>query len=885
MSELAERADLALQLDIPPPGSLTYSDSKTYTVAEAIDLVNGILLTKGYTLIRRGRLLTVLNLEDESPIPDVLVEFVPMTELDDRGEFELIKTLFPLVKMDPADAEAEIQPMIGPGRSLVVLGQSRQLLVTETAGKLRTIRQIIEAVENPRAGSDPVEVITLKYAPAEEIVAVARPLLGLEEEATTGDDISISIGPLGARLFVTGSEENLEILKALVTQLDAEPDAATEGAIVFEQLELRSHRISAADAQSVLSVMQTLMAGLPDVRLSIDPKTGKMIAFARPSEHEMIESTIREIEGESLQFEVIPLNRLDPEIAVLMVNQMFSTSVGEGEEAVVSGPRVDADPITGRMFVRGTNTEINQIRDVIDKLRETDTVGRANLRLIPLSGPEAMNAVERAKRFWAGENKIQMIAPGEYDGNRVRERNVHPPEPLRQLIPEGLLDQLKQGGTPEESDAADTETEEPVEASSDSPVTSTRQQLSKNPVFFVSQQADSGEGQASETATAALAGNRDQDIYVEATANGILIHSKDTAALDEFEELLRTLAGPQALQDSEIAFFYLKFAKAEPTAALIKEILGGSSSGGGSLIGDMASNLLGGGGGILGALLGGGGVGGGGEGSVVTVGASSIVADARLNRLIVQGPATELEQIDELLQAIDKENSITDVQTAGRARLIPLTFAAAEDVVAVLKDAYAGRIGGGSGGQQQRQPSPEDFIKAIRGGGRGGGGGGEAKSEEPKMTLAVESRSNSIIVTATEQQFEEVKMLVEAIDELSAQPNELVEVQSVRSANPAAVQQALVSLFGESVTSTSSSRSQSSSSRSDSSRRSSESASRQAEFFRRVQEGLSRSRSGDSGSSRSRSGSSGSSRSRSGDSGSSRSRSGGSRSSGSSRGR
>ena len=69
--------------------------------------------------MRRGRLLTVMNLEDE--VPDVLVEFVPVEKLDGRGEFELIKTVFHLAKMEPADAEQEIQQLLGPGRKMIVM--------------------------------------------------------------------------------------------------------------------------------------------------------------------------------------------------------------------------------------------------------------------------------------------------------------------------------------------------------------------------------------------------------------------------------------------------------------------------------------------------------------------------------------------------------------------------------------------------------------------------------------------------------------------------------------------------------------------------------------------------------------------------------------------
>ena len=44
-------------------------------------------------------------------------------------------------------------------------------------------------------------------------------------------------------------------------------------------------------------VMQTLMAGLPDVRLATDATTNKLIALARPSEHRTIVETLKEIGG------------------------------------------------------------------------------------------------------------------------------------------------------------------------------------------------------------------------------------------------------------------------------------------------------------------------------------------------------------------------------------------------------------------------------------------------------------------------------------------------------------------------------------------------------------------------------------------------------------
>jgi hypothetical protein len=52
----ADQAGLSLLMESVPPGTLNYTDSRSYTPAEALDVMNGVLLTKGYTLVRRGRI-------------------------------------------------------------------------------------------------------------------------------------------------------------------------------------------------------------------------------------------------------------------------------------------------------------------------------------------------------------------------------------------------------------------------------------------------------------------------------------------------------------------------------------------------------------------------------------------------------------------------------------------------------------------------------------------------------------------------------------------------------------------------------------------------------------------------------------------------------------
>lgn len=820
---LAEQADLSLQTDLVPEGTFSYSDTHAFTPSEAIDLINGVLLLQGYTLVRRGRLLMVLDLESE--VPDVMVEFVPLEKLDERGEFELVKTLFHVVNMTPEDAQTEISQLLGPGRGMVVMPKARQILVTETAGKLRTIRDVLERAENPNFMSGgAITALTLAHVTPEEVLRTVRPLLGLAENENVSDQISISIDLLGTRLFANGSPEKIRILEDMVKLVDKERQVSS-AAVATEQPQLLTHPIQTADPNEALAVLQTLLAGLPDVRMSLDAKTNKIIALAPPSVHKTIQATISQLEGESARLEVIQLRNVDPQLAVLSIGKFF----GSGTESQ-STIKVDADPTTMRLYVSATQSEMIRIKALLEQLEGSADVGSGgNLRFIPMTGQSAQSAVDTARRLWFGPNKIELTVPSDSGPSPFDLREVNPPpadgRPLPEMAPPQDMPRVPLPPRTTRTDGAANDklafddgrhakntavlvqlvsfqTEEPSAGAltSETPNDPSASPAA-TPQLPVTPDADSTPASSSgQTPSPTKPG---AEIRIEFTPNGVIIASEDTEALDKFEDLLRTVAGPQMpTTGKNFTVFFLKYCKAEVARQLISDILGGSSSsdGGGSLVGDVAANLLGGGGGIMGALLGG--AGGGDEGGFTTLQATgpvAIVADSRLNSLVVQALPADIQLIEQLLKVIDREGSITDIETAGKPHIIPIVYLNAQDVANVIREAYANRMAT-SNSQGGGQPNPAEIIRALRGGRGGGGGGAEVRSEEAKMTIAVDTTSNSLIVTAPEQLYEEVRQLVYQIDQSGSDRAEEVQVVSIKNANPEAVQKALASIMGQSST-------------------------------------------------------------------------------------
>ncbi|MFN9605043.1 MAG: hypothetical protein ACK6A7_16570, partial [Planctomycetota bacterium] len=278
---LSKEADLSLQTDFYPPGTFTYRDRyRTYTIPQAMDIMNSVLLSKGFSLIRYQRALICVDLgsgenaEITRGLIREMVELVPSTELDQRGEYELCKTVFTLQRLSVEEAEKEVKQLLGPQGSILPLTNSNQLLITETGGKLRLIRETLQLSEMPEAGRmSKILVLALKHISADELLGIARPLLGLKDTNNVSDELSISTDAFGSKIFATGSPDKLQKLRDIVMQIDIEPEDAKTTATTAEQAVVKSHMVRGSDPQTTMDVLQTQFAGQANINLALDPKS------------------------------------------------------------------------------------------------------------------------------------------------------------------------------------------------------------------------------------------------------------------------------------------------------------------------------------------------------------------------------------------------------------------------------------------------------------------------------------------------------------------------------------------------------------------------------------------------------------------------------------
>ncbi|MHC4878008.1 MAG: secretin N-terminal domain-containing protein, partial [Planctomycetota bacterium] len=416
---LAESSDLALHVTELPSGSFSYSDNNQFTPQQALDRVNLFLLPQGFTLVRSGRLLSVINLSDPRSVQQLnsLAKPVTVAQLDDLENHEVARCFFPLTELQPEEAIEELSAL-NLMTTPAVFPRTNQILVTDTAGKLRNVKAILDAFEpHALANGTVVKTFTLQHVDAEEILTVARPHLGLATGEMIGIDVSVSADPQGRSIFVTGIQDKVKMLEGLITEIDRpekslRPESGTA--------ELRSHLVQGGNVETVYNVLQTLLATESrPIRLSVDETAGSIVALATPDIQQEIAETVAKLAGSEAEFEVIPLRTVDPYFAISLLEEMLDLSQPvstdsrrdrDDDEPVAEVPKLDADPANMRLFVRAKRHQIDQIKSIIAGLDTTESADSpTGVRVFPLRGPQAEDILETAAKFWRAANPIILL--------------------------------------------------------------------------------------------------------------------------------------------------------------------------------------------------------------------------------------------------------------------------------------------------------------------------------------------------------------------------------------------------------------------------------------------------------------------------------------------
>jgi type II secretory pathway component GspD/PulD (secretin) len=416
----ARQADLSLVVNEVPPGNFTYSDTKLYTPTEALDLLNGVLNTRGFALVRRDRMLICANLNEG--IPDGLIPRVQLDALDQYGQFELVEVMFPLGKR-PAEAVAEeIRPLLGKYGKATVLPQTSQLLVTTTAGQMRAVNAIISSIPEPQPPKpepkkpDPPKPELVIY-PAENV----DPNAATEMIKSLVGDVKMTVDSQSGQINAYATPQQHEVIQKLLQQMAS--STADERKPTLE--------IYSVEESQSTAILQQLRLIIPGATLTLDADPSRLIAYATPEQHKQLRETLDKLGAEASDPArdipvVYSLRHADPQAVVTMVEKLFPRA------------KVSVEPESGRLVLLATTAQQNAIRQFIEQLEARPT-NQPEIQYYALDALDAGQAQSVLASLITG-----LKVTHDRDGGRLM---VIAPQADQQRVSE-ILDELRTAQTP-----------------------------------------------------------------------------------------------------------------------------------------------------------------------------------------------------------------------------------------------------------------------------------------------------------------------------------------------------------------------------------------------------------------------------------------------------
>ncbi len=456
---VADISHMSLDWQEIPAAFLDLTTRRKYTVDEARDLINSILLTKGFTLMRNGEVLIVANLKN---LDVSLVPVVSPSELSNRGTFELVRTFFDLDRLQAETMADELKPLLSPYGKINALKTTNRLDVLETAGNLRRIREVIGAEQGESGKEHQLREFPLHNARADDVLTTLKQLLGIPPEKAPGngggmspdqmqqqmqqmqqqmmqqmqqqqgqhgpgdkkagsreeDKIFLAINRRENSIMALATPDKLAVIEQAVLLLDV-PTTANSPLAGVQRVQI--YRLVAADPAPIVSVLKDMGNLDPSTRLEVDASNKAIIVSGPLVDHVTVRTLIDKLDGSARQFEVIQLRKLDADYVAGSIDFLmrgpnkdasnnrprffwdFNNRQSNNDPNKDGGFQVEADTKNNRLLLRANQVEMDEIRALMIKLGEDPFAKNQanNLHIIRnTSDRETDVLLEKLKRIW-----------------------------------------------------------------------------------------------------------------------------------------------------------------------------------------------------------------------------------------------------------------------------------------------------------------------------------------------------------------------------------------------------------------------------------------------------------------------------------------------------
>ena len=184
---MSEAAGFIILGDTKVSGDVTILSKQPLNREEAVDLLDTILNEKGYTAIRRGRILKIVE-KDKAQIEDLPVKSGADPE-DIPKKDVMVTQIIPIRFGNAGQLIENISELLPEYATISANDGSNAIILTDTQTNIHRIAEIVSALDTSISSISEIKVFPLVYADAKQLADVVK---GLFETRSSGSSRSSS---------------------------------------------------------------------------------------------------------------------------------------------------------------------------------------------------------------------------------------------------------------------------------------------------------------------------------------------------------------------------------------------------------------------------------------------------------------------------------------------------------------------------------------------------------------------------------------------------------------------------------------------------------------------------------------------------------------------
>ncbi|WP_018013452.1 type II secretion system secretin GspD [Teredinibacter turnerae] len=300
---VAEVTGKTMVIDPRVKGRVKVISQKPLNERELIELFRSVLEVHDFTLVEVGNVVRIVPLKDARSSP------LPVKDDADIDE-GYITQVIQLKNIAAAKVLPVLRPLVPQHSHLAAYDPSNAIVVSDTAANIERIKEVIEKIDT--AAMPVTEVIELKYADSESLVATLAKLDGANKQGNSANQITMVADKRNNAILLSGEDLQRQRVKQLIRRLDR-PQLQT-GNVRVVYLEYAT----AKDVATVLSKVVQNMA-----KMTPGGDKGAARQGATVEADEATNSLLITAEGDQLDAIMAVVDRLDIRRAQVLVEAII----------------------------------------------------------------------------------------------------------------------------------------------------------------------------------------------------------------------------------------------------------------------------------------------------------------------------------------------------------------------------------------------------------------------------------------------------------------------------------------------------------------------------------------------------------------------------------